>query len=412
MRLHRQNLLFVIFLLLFVGGLYTWGTWQYFTKPIPGGNDFLTHYGAWEAYLKNGDSPYSEQAALHTQIAIYGRPAQADEDQNRMVYPFYSILLHGPFVFIDYALARAIYMVLLQAALFAGVLLMLDVLRWRPRGWLLGLLLAWSLLFYPEGRGVILGQFAIFAFFSLAATLYFLGRQQDALAGALLTISTIKPTLVFLVIPFFLLWGLARRRWAFLAGFLGAMVVLMLGSFLVLPTWLSEWLMRIGRYSEYTVGQSLVWLLTHQVWSVLGVAGEITLSLLLAGGMFFAWGLALRPGGQRWFHWALGVTLVVSNLIVPRSATTNYVLMLATALWVFAALDRTPGWGRPALLATWLVSFVGLWWLHFATVVGNQEQPVMFAPAPLALGVVLLLGYKWLMRDAGQLKLSAQGETA
>ena len=405
----RRNLLVVILLLLVVGGLYTWATWQYFTKPIPGGNDFLTHYGAWEAYLKYGYSPYSEQATLHTQIAIYGRAALEGEDQNRMVYPFYSILLHGPFVFIDYALARAIYMVLLQAALFAGVFFMLDVLRWRPRGWLLGLLLAWSLLFYPEGRGVILGQFAIFGFFSLAAVLYFQARRKDALAGALLTISTIKPTLVFLVIPFFLLWGLVHKRWAFLAGFLGVMAVLLAGSFLVLPTWLGEWLLRISVYSDYTVGQSPVWLLTHQALPFLGAAGEIVLSLLLAAGMLFAWQLALRPGGQPWFHWALGVTLVVSSLIVPRSATTNYVLMLVTTLWIFAALERTPGWGRPVLLATWLVSLVGLWWLHFATVIGNQEQPVMFIPLPLAIGLVLIMGYQWLLRDAVNLKLSLRG---
>lgn len=408
MAFRRRNLLVVILLLLFAAGLYTWATWRYFTEPVRGGNDFIAHLTAWEAFFKHGYSPYSDEAALYTQQVIYGRPAQEGEDQNRMTYPFYSILIHGPFAFMDYELARAIYMTLLQAALFTGVFLMLDVLRWRPRGWMLGLLLAWSLLFYPEARGVILGQFAIFGFFSLAAVLYFQARRKDALAGALLTISTIKPTLVFLVIPFFLLWGLVHKRWAFLAGFLGVMAVLLVGSFLALPTWLSEWLLRIRTYSDYTVGQSPVWLLTHQALPFLGAVGEIVLSLLLATGMLFAWRLALRPGGRPWFHWALGVTLVVSSLIVPRSATTNYVLMLVTALWIFAALERTPGWGRPVLLVTWLVSLVGLWWLHFATVIGNQEQPVMFIPAPLVLGLVLILGYKWLMRDAVRLKLIGQ----
>jgi hypothetical protein len=75
-------------------------------------------------------------------------------------------------------------------------------------------------------------------------------------------------------------------------------------------------------------------------------------------------------------------------------------MMLVPILWVFAALDRTPGWGRPVLLAAMAISFVGMWWLHYATVIGNQEQPIMFIPAPLALGLVLVLGYRWLMRDA------------
>jgi hypothetical protein len=118
----------------------------------PGGNDFLAHYTAWEAYLKLGLNPYSDAAALHTQQAIYGRPARPGEDQNRMTYPFYSIVVHGPFVYIEYPLARAIYMTLLQAALFLGVAATLALVKWQPPSWLLMLTLGWSLLFYPEAR--------------------------------------------------------------------------------------------------------------------------------------------------------------------------------------------------------------------------------------------------------------------
>jgi hypothetical protein len=98
--------------------------------------------------------------------------------------------------------------------------------------------------------------------------------------------------------------------------------------------------------------------------------------------------------------------LVVSNLIVPRSATTNYVLMLATIVWVFAALDRSPGWGRPLLLGVILASFAGLWWLHFATVIGNQEQAILFIPPPVILGLVLIFGYRWLLGDARRQQLA------
>ena len=67
---------------------YTWATWHFFTRRVPGGNDFLAHYTAWEAYLEDGVSPYSDATALHTQLAIYGRPALPG-DQNRLTYPFY-----------------------------------------------------------------------------------------------------------------------------------------------------------------------------------------------------------------------------------------------------------------------------------------------------------------------------------
>src|SRR5262245_36332480 len=138
-------------LLLFWAVGYTWGTWTYFTRRVPGGNDFLAHYTAWQAYFQQGLNPYSDAAALYTQQAIYGRAALPGEDQNRFNYPFYSILINGPFVAIhDYSLARAIYMTLLQAALFAGTWFTLELFNRRPRPWLLLLLMAWALLNYNE----------------------------------------------------------------------------------------------------------------------------------------------------------------------------------------------------------------------------------------------------------------------
>lgn len=390
------------FLILLVITCYTWATWQFFTEPIPGGNDFMAHYTAWEAFLKHGHSPYSDEAALYTQNAIYGRAAMAGEDQNRLTYPFYSGLVHAPFILVDYALSRAIYMTLLQIALFVGVVMVLDLVKWHPSIWLLGIVLVWALIYYPQARGIILGQFAIFGFFSLAASLFFLKRRQDILAGAILVLSTVKPTLVFLVVPFLIAWAFVRRRRNFIWGFAVILAVLMLGSFVVLPSWLGEWVARMMRYSGYTIGQSPVWLLTHVLLPGLGNTGEIVITGLLLIVMLWTWWLAFRPNGETRFIWSLGITLVVSNLIVPRSATTNYVMMLVPTLWVFAALERTPVWGKPVLLVGMLVSFVGLWWLHYATVVGNQEQPILFIPSPLALGLVLLLGYRWLMNDARQ----------
>jgi hypothetical protein len=388
--------------LVIIASAYTWATWRYFTEPLPGGNDFLTHYGAWEAYLRYGLNPYSDEAALHTQMEIYGRPARPSEDQNRMVYPFYSILLHGPFVYIQYSLARAIYMTLLQAALFAGVIMTLALVRWKLPVWMLACVLVWSLLYYPAARDVILGQFALFGFFALAGALFLLKRGQDAAGGTLLVLATFKPTLVFLVIPFLLLWAVVRRRWRFVAGFMIALGILSLGSSLLLPTWIGNWLYRIGRYSEYTVGQSPVWLLTHTALPALEPIGERMLAGLLVAGMAWTWWRALRPEGDIEFHWALGVTLVVSNLIVSRSATTNYVLMFVTTLWVFAALDRLGRHGRIIVIVLMAISLVGHWWLHLATVVGNQEQPILFLPWPVVLGLVLCLGRAWLLRDARQ----------
>jgi hypothetical protein len=396
-------------LLILIAAIYAWGLWRFFTQQVPGGNDFLANCLVWEPYLREGISPYSDEAALYVQRIIYGRPALPGEDQNRLVYPFYSIVLHGPFVYLPYSLARAIYMTLLQAALCAGVIMSLDLVRWRPPKWLLAAVLAWSLLFYPQARGVILGQFAIFGFFSLAATLYFLENRRDFLAGALLVLSTIKPTLVFLVVPFLMLWAIIARRWRFLGGFLSTLAVLVLGSLIALPTWVSEWFHRISAYSDYTVGHSPIWLFAHVYVRNLGSSGETALALLLLIGTVASWWLAFYSRKRTQFYWALGMTLLVSNLIVPRSATTNYVMLLIPLLWGFAVLDRSGRWGKFGLVTTMLISGVGLWWLHFATVMGNQEQPIMFIPIPVASGVILLCGRSRLVHDPAMRDRLIQG---
>jgi hypothetical protein len=134
----------------------------------------------------------------------------------------------------------------------------------------------------------------------------------------------------------------------------------------------------------------------------LGSVGEWGIVAGLVALMLWAWWRALRPGaaGDSNFQWALGITLMVSNLIVSRSATTNYVLMLVPTLWVLQALARRGRAGQAMIVAVLLITFVGQWWLHYATVVGNQEQPVMYLPWLLALGSVLLVGAPWLWAEA------------
>ncbi len=374
--------------------LLTLGNYR-FALISPGGNDFMAHYSVWEAYLERGLNPYSDEAALYTQQRIYGRPAKPTEDQNRLTYPFYSIALHGPFVLIrDYSLARAIYMTLLEVALLSGVWLTMFMVRWHPPFWLLVAILLWVLLDYPQARGLILGQFAILGFFSLALTLYLLQRHHDKWAGVILVLATMKPTLVFLVVPFLLLWALWRRRWRFVIGFGVTMCGALFFSWLMLPTWLADWLMRVDRYSAYTVGQSPVWLFTHQTLPALGQVGEVLLTASLVGLLFVTWWQAFRTTDEDRFYWTLGMTLVVSDLIVARSATTNYALLLLPTIWLFAQLERHRR-GHLVIVSYLVLTVIGEWWLHVATVVGNQEQPIMFVPLPIVLGCALLAARLW-----------------
>jgi hypothetical protein len=395
----KRIVLIAVLLIIIVAIVYTWATWQYFTIPVPGGNDFLAHYSVWDLYIKEGVNPYSDEAALYTQNLIRGRPAEIGEDQNRLTYPFYSILVHAPFTFIEYPLARAIYMTLLQGAVVLSVILTIRLLNWRLPIWLVAMLMSWSILHYPESRGIILGQFAPIGFLSIVSALYLLQVKRDTWAGIVLVISTMKPTLIFLVIPFLILWAVVQQRRQFLLGFLGMLGILMIGSFVLLPTWLSDWFLRIFAYSEYTVGQSPIWLLSHEYLPWLGNIGEVLFSVVLVFGLLFSWWHFFRRRDQSRFYWVIGITLLVSNLIVPRSATTNYVMLLLPILGLFAALDRRIRAGRGLVLIIMAVSLIGHWYLHYVTVIGNQEQPILFLPIPIGLAIGLFLGRSILLED-------------
>jgi hypothetical protein len=181
--------------------------------------------------------------------------------------------------------------------------------------------------------------------------------------------------------------------------------VLGIGSLFFLPTWIGDMLYRVLHFPEYNVNQNSIFLLTHEAIPALGTPVEIILSVLLIVGMLWSWWRVIRENREQEFYWTLGATLIVSNLVMPRVATTNYSLLLVPTLWLFAALDRVPRWGRLVLFTLLAVSLFGLWWLHLATVVGVGEHAIMYVPGPVALGLVWLGCRAWLIRDAVRMRI-------
>lgn len=370
--------------------VYTCGTWFFFTRLFPGGNDFLPRYLAWKYYLQFGYSPYSEETAYLTNLVVYGRQPMKGEDENREIYPYYYFLLYAPFTVFEYALARAIFMTLLQVCLFGGVYLMMQVLAWKPPPWLLASSFIWVLLDYPQARGIILGQFAILGFFSLSMCLYLLKAHRDFWAGAVLVLATIKPPLVFLIIPLMTLWAIKAKRSKFLLGFYGVLGLLVLVSFIDDPQWFGDWLENLRYYPVYTVGQGPVWMLTHVGFPWMGSLGEWIITGILLGITFLVWYRFFTIDFPAGFIWVLSFTLFIQNIVVPRSATTNYVMLLIPLFWFFSTINRLWQIGKFATLFYQVGGIVGMWWLHISTVQGNQEQPIMFFPNLLIVLLILI----------------------
>ncbi len=106
-----------------------------FSVQNPGGNDFLARWNAGHEWLKNGKNPYSDEVTLSTQMLIYGHPAVVanGEDLNQFAYPLYSLVFIAPFSLMEYNLARASFMTVLEFAMGIICLVSLKLAQWKVK---------------------------------------------------------------------------------------------------------------------------------------------------------------------------------------------------------------------------------------------------------------------------------------
>ena len=361
-------------------------THQVFTSKHPGANDFYSRWRAAQAYWLEGADPYSDGVTLLIQQGIYGRPARPDEDPGPFAYPFYTVFLLYPLVHLSYAWVEAIWLVILQFSLVGGVLLTLALYGWRPPPWMAAVSALWAVVFYHSGRTILLGQFAGLVFLWTVALLFALKLRWDIAAGILLALTTIKPQMSVLLIPALLLWGIGQRRWWFLLSAAAAMTVVVGASFALLPGWLNEFAAQLGRYPSYTAIGSPVWIITQYYLPWLGAPFEVGMTALLVLYLLFEWRrLPGSAAASASFHWLIGLTIIVTNLVVLRTATTNYVALYIPLFLALKAALHPVQRGNLLFACFCLLSTVAIWVLFTSTVVGKFEHPIVYLPLPMGL---------------------------
>src|SRR4030042_1075211 len=307
-----------------------------FAGQAPGGNDFLARWVGARYWIVEGVSPYDPEVSLAAQRLIYGRPADASqrEDIAHFVYPLPAMLFFAPFALLPYTVARAAWMTLLEVGLAALALVGIRTAAWPIGQRLLIPLTLFSVLWYHGARSLIVGQFAVIEAVLLCGALLAIGRGRDRLAGVLLALAIAKPQMAVLLIPFVVLWGSSARRWRLVAWTLGGVVLLMSVSLVLLPGWPAAWLRQMVDYPSYTELGSPVSILSGFLGPA-GPSGAYGMNSLLAIFLLWEWRQAWNRSG-RWFRGTAALTIVITNLIVLRTATTNYVLLLPSAGLVFA----------------------------------------------------------------------------
>ena len=389
----RSTLYFVIILALTIIVLVglTWANYR-FALENPGGNDFLARWTGARGWLVEGLSPYDPRVSLEAQRMIYGRaavPGQG-EDVAHFVYPLHSMLFFGPFGLLDFTLARAIWMTVIQVSLIALAFVSIRLVDWKVSPLMTAALVIFTLLWYHGMRTIMVGQFAAVNALLIVLSLYLIRQNQDLGAGILLALSTTKPQMSFLIIPFIFLWAISVRRWGILTSFLASFGLMLVASLALIPDWPLQMLWQMLDYPSYTdIGSplSIIASAAPGIGAALGVVlnGLVIIYLLIE--WVLAWGK-----DERWFLWTAFLTLVLTNMVAFRTATTNYVMLLPVLFLIFKVWDER--WGLVGKVMMWITMgllAVGLWVLFLNTVDGNIEHPIMYLPLPL----FCLIGLWW-----------------
>jgi hypothetical protein len=391
---YRGTILFIILIIIVIAALVglTWANYQYALQN-PGGNDFLARWMGAKYWVMEGVSPYDERVSLSSQNMIYGHPADISqgEDKNHFVYPLYSMLFFAPFGPIQYPLARALWTTLVEVCLFLLVIVSLRLVEWKVPPYKTAALIIFSLLWYHGLRTIILGQFAAINALIVTLALLLILRKQDFMAGLLLALSTAKPQMVYLLIPFVFLWAISVRRRDIIGGLLVGMALLIVGSIALMPSWPLQWLRQLMDYPSYTMQTGSP--LSMIADSMPGISRQLSLFLhaLFYSYMVVEWVIAWGKD-EHWFRWTALMTIVITNMVAYRTATTNFMMMLPALFLIFSVWEAR--WRVGGQIGVWLTLIVlgfGLWPLFISTVQGNQEQAIMYLPFPF----LCLLGMWW-----------------
>ncbi len=381
--------------IILTAGLVTFNWW--FARQFGTGAEFLPVWNGardgWRALLFQPVDPYGQAVTLQTQLAVYGRGAQAGEYPYALDIPFPLLMLYFPLALIpDPVWARAVWMFLSEIGLILLVLLATRLTDWMPKAWFQFVLFVFALASFYSVTALQSGSFSIVLVLVLVGALVFLREFEDEVAGMLLALAAVKWEQTLLLWLFIVVGVYVARRWRVFAGI--AMVWIVLGglSFLLYPGWVWPYLRAV--VANLSAGENLTPVRFLVVWfpaygMLIGRGLTVFLALLLV----FEWVGSFRSASFTRVAWTAALTLAVTPLIgLPTTMSSLAPLVFSFAVILPFAWERWEKRPYLVLIIFCLVFFAYPYLLHW-------QWPTQFflveALTYLLLPVLLILGLYW-----------------
>jgi uncharacterized integral membrane protein len=386
--------LFLLFFTVAVGGGLFWGNLN-FVRRVPGGADFIVPWKAAQNFMLTGESPYGEKTSQDIQQIIDERPALPGQYPYRVNLPLNSLMLFFTLGWIrDLALARSIWMIVLETALVALVFISLRLARWKPHWLFLVFSLFFSFFWMPFVLALLAGNSIVLQALMLFGALRAIDLEADEMGGALAALALVNLEATGLVFVALLVWIVSMQRWRILYGF-GMMLMIVLGfSFVLLPSWPLPFLgAMVGNWRAAALPTTASLL---SGWFP-GIGARLA-QILAIGALtvlFLEW-RAVRQQGVRWLVWTVSLTAVVTPLLGFPTIPAWLVLTLPGVLLVLSVMVqrwRLLGLGGAILVLAGI--FFSLW---AAQLSGMASAFILLYP--LVLTILLYWVRWWAIRPA------------
>lgn len=390
----RDILFIAVVTILVIGisvGLY------FVNRSLPdGGGEFLRHWAGGRAFMFDRFNPYEGEVPARVQELVYeGNPAAGDEPYI-LDTPFHLLLFYFPFSLLaDPMLARAIYTLILEWALFALAVLSLRLTDWETPRWFAVLFFFFCVTNFYTFQAILDASPVLLLSLFFTGILFTLFYEQEEMTGALIAVSLYywEVSLPFLL---FILWYAYKTgRMRVYAGFGMFSFVFLVVSFLVFPNWLIPYL-RAGMnnlradfgYSIFSVFTAL--LPSFGNWLAWGVV------ILLIISLGYEWNAAVRFDDSRRFYWTACLSIAVPPLLGFRTQWENLAALIIPLALIFAIVyDR---WRIGSFINVLLVLILSLspWALYLYAIprYGEIVKELLFLLSPL-LTVVGLYWIRW-----------------
>ncbi len=356
---------------------------------------FTPRYLGTRSLLMKGWSPYSKESSAEMQKAVDGSPTDPGEGPTLYLYPLYAFPIYSPFALVDdIMVAKAVWMTALELSLMVIAGFSLTLSRWRISLILTAIILIFSLTWYYGLRPVLDGDVAILSALCIVMALAAIRADIDVLAGFLLALATIKPSLIPLLAVFLLLWAISHRRWLLVWSFTGSLVLIVAATSLFVPSWTIEYIRQLVVYFRNPEINTPGAILTLWLPGVGKQIGWILTGIILA---ILIWEWRQAWGKEfRWSFWTACLTLAAIPLVGIPTSIDNYIISFPAIILVFAVwAERWGVLGRVMLVLSLVILSAGVWgyvWIAYQNGIQPDRSPVII----LLLPIVTILSLYWI----------------